>query len=217
MAPSLVVSCLSQKGGVGKSTLARLVATTYAAEKWKVKIADLNTRQKTSVDWAGYRMDRQLQPPVAAELVDNVKVPLKQDYDLIVFDGKPDSDTTSLEAAKAAHLIIIPTGTSLDDLVPQIRFGNELVRYGISKNKILFVLNQTTGSIAQVEGARQTILERGGFSVAQKDLPLKPGYQNAQNEGRSIGETDYEPLNARSYALASEIVDRANQLLGVAA
>ncbi len=217
MAPSLVVSCLSQKGGVGKSTLARLIATAYAAEEWRVKIADLNVRQKTSVDWVALRMSGAITPPVAAEPFTEVKAALRQDVDLIVFDGKPDSDASSLEAAKAAHLIIIPTGISLDDIVPQIRFANELIRHGVSKNKILFVLNQTTDSIAAVDSARRTILERGGFAVAKKDLPHRTGYQNAQNIGKSILETDYEPLNARANALAVEIVDRANQLLGVAA
>ena len=217
MAPSLVVSCLSQKGGVGKSTLARLIATTSASEKWKVKIADLNVRQKTSVDWAAIRMSREVNPQIAAEPVTEVKSALKQDFDLIVFDGKPDSDASSLEAAKAAHIVIIPSGTSLDDIVPQVRFANELIRHGISKNKILFVLNQTTDSLSQVEGARQTIIERGGFAVAKKDLYFRAGYQNAQNEGKSVLETDYESLNARAYAIAAEIVDRANQLLGVAA
>ena len=53
--------------------------------------------------------------------------------------------------------------------------------------------------------------------MAKKDLYFRAGYQNAQNMGRSIIETDHETLNARANALAVEIVDRANQLLGVAA
>lgn len=217
MAPSLVVSCLSQKGGVGKSTLARLIATTYAAEKWTVKIADLNVRQKTSVDWVARRMGFELKPLVAAEPFADVKTAMKQDFDLLVFDGKPDSDTSSLDAAKAANLILIPTGTSADDIVPQIRFANELNRHGIPKNRILFVLNQTTESTAQVTGARRMIQERGGFDVAKTDLPLKTGYQNAQNEGKSVSEAEHPNLKARASDLAAEIVDRANQLLGVSA
>lgn len=38
----VVVSFVSQKGGIGKSTLARLVAREYANADWAVKIADLD-------------------------------------------------------------------------------------------------------------------------------------------------------------------------------
>jgi len=216
MAPSLVVSCLSQKGGVGKSTLARLIATTYAAEKWRVKIADLNVRQKTSVDWAAMRMGLEVKPPVAAEPILDVKAAMKQDWDLIIFDGKPDSDSSSLDAAKNSHLIIIPTGTSIDDIVPQVRFANELHRNGVRKDKIVFVLNQTTDSTAQIEGARQLIAE-GGYAVVKQNLPHRTGFQNAQNAGRSVSETEFKSLNNLSNAVATDLVKRANQLLGVSA
>lgn len=67
MPATLIVSCLSQKGGVGKSTLARLVATAYATHHWRVKIADLNVKQKTSVDWSAVRMTNGIEPEVTAE------------------------------------------------------------------------------------------------------------------------------------------------------
>lgn len=217
MAPSLVVSCLSQKGGVGKSTLARLVATTYAHQDWRVKIADLNVRQKTSVDWAAMRMGLQIKPIIAAEPIEEPKIALKQDWDLLVFDGKPDSDRSSLEVAKASHMVVIPCGTAIDDIAPQIRFANELIRNGIRKDKIIFILNQTTDSASQIDGARQTIIERGGFTVAKQHLPHRAAFQNAQNAGRSVLETEYKTLNNLANEVAVEIVDRANQLLGVSA
>ena len=39
---TLFLGIVSQKGGVGKSTLARLVAKEYATAGWRVKIADLD-------------------------------------------------------------------------------------------------------------------------------------------------------------------------------
>jgi len=38
----MIIAIASQKGGVGKSTLARLIAREYAQAKWNVKIADLD-------------------------------------------------------------------------------------------------------------------------------------------------------------------------------
>ena len=48
---TVLVGVISQKGGVGKSTLARLIAREYAAAGWDVKIADLDISQGTSTDW----------------------------------------------------------------------------------------------------------------------------------------------------------------------
>jgi len=39
---ALVIAVVSQKGGVGKSTCARLIAREYAQAGWNVKIADLD-------------------------------------------------------------------------------------------------------------------------------------------------------------------------------
>jgi MinD-like ATPase involved in chromosome partitioning or flagellar assembly len=39
---ALLIGVVSQKGGVGKSTLCHLIAREYAAGSWNVKIADLD-------------------------------------------------------------------------------------------------------------------------------------------------------------------------------
>ena len=45
----MIISLISQKGGVGKSTLARLLAVEIAKAGWRVKIADLCQRAGCSV------------------------------------------------------------------------------------------------------------------------------------------------------------------------
>ena len=62
-----VVAFISQKGGVGKSTLARALAREAAAGGLSVKIADLDTQQGTSVDWHRQRLDGAIEPSVAVE------------------------------------------------------------------------------------------------------------------------------------------------------
>lgn len=206
-----IITCLSQKGGVGKSTIARLIARTYAEAGWRVKIADFNTRQKTSVDWVAVRMANSLKPELAAEPFTSVKAVLRENHDLVVIDGKPDSDVTSLEAAKAALLNVIPTGVSIDDLKPQILFVNELVSKGVNRASVLFVINQTIGSAASLRMAREYILG-AGYRCAETDLPAKTSYHNAQNIGAAVSETDIATLNERAESLAAEIVSRANEI-----
>ena len=51
-----IVAFVSQKGGVGKSTLARALAREAAAGGLRVKVADLDTQQGTAVDWHRLRL-----------------------------------------------------------------------------------------------------------------------------------------------------------------
>ena len=43
-----IIACLSQKGGGGKSTLARCLAVELTKQKSKVLLVDLDIQQKTS-------------------------------------------------------------------------------------------------------------------------------------------------------------------------
>lgn len=207
----LTIACLSQKGGVGKSTLARLIARTYAHGEWQVKIADFNVKQKTSVDWCALRMGQGIKPDIAAEAFVDVSKATRLDCDLVVFDGKPDSDTQTIRIAQVSLLVVIPTGISTDDLLPQVRFAQELKSRGVDNRKILFVLNKCTDSPAAVLDARQYI-GRAGFGVAAGSLPMKTAYINAHNIGRCLAETDYPSLNQRADAVANEIIEQANVL-----
>lgn len=207
------ISCLSQKGGVGKSTLARLIAQAYASAEWRVKIADFNTKQLTSAEWAGLRLAAEIKPEIPAEAFGNVRKALNQGthYDLMVFDGRPDSDATSLEIAKESDLIILPAGVSRDDLSPQVKFAHELLTRGIDRRRILFVINKTLDSTASISDARAYV-EAAGYAVASNDLPSKTGYQQAQNQGRSVAESAFATLNERASAIATEIAAKLTLL-----
>jgi chromosome partitioning protein len=206
------IACLSQKGGVGKSTLARLIARTYAAGKWRVKIADFNVKQKTSVDWAALRMAQGIQPEIAAEAYTDILKALRTDVDLLVIDGKPDSDAQTLRLAQEANLIAIATGVSADDLVPQVRFAQELKLRGIDARTMKFVLNKTTDSMAAIQDARNFITG-GGFTVCETYLPNKTAYVNAHNSGRTLAETEFTTLNDRATALAQELINCLQEIL----
>jgi chromosome partitioning protein len=208
-----VIACLSQKGGVGKSTLSRLIARTYAAGDWRVKIADFNTKQKTSVDWCALRMAHGIIPEIAAEAFTSIKPALRQDYDLLVLDGRPDSDTSTLECAREATMIVVPTGVTIDDLKPQVLFAHELRSRGILAHKIIFVLNKSVDSPIAVADARRYITE-AGYVLAKTDLPMKTGYQIAQNSGKALSETAFTTLNERAEQLATELAERATMLAG---
>ena len=206
----LIIACLSQKGGVGKSTFSRLIAAAYAHSGWTVKIADFNTKQKTSTDWAAMRQENGVTPEIAAETFTSITSVLKQvdRYDLLVCDGRPDSDTSSLEIARKSNLIVLPAATAHDDLKPQVMLAHELLSKGIDKRRLIFALNRTVDSEIACDDARDFIT-RAGYRCAQTTIPLRTAYEMAQNTGRSLLETNFTTLNARAADLMKEIVKMA--------
>jgi chromosome partitioning protein len=209
--PDLIIACLSQKGGVGKSTLSRLIARTYAAAGWQVKIADFNTKQLSSHNWGKNRLASELDPYVATEPYTQPSRLKRETVDLVVADGRPDSDQTSLDIARLADLVVIPTALSMDDLEPQLKFAHELVSKGVDAARVLFVLNKTVESKRAVSAARQYL---SAYQVAEHDLRQMLSYQEAQNFGHAISEV---PAHVGALAedadiLAAEIVDRVTTL-----
>lgn len=207
----LIIACLSQKGGVGKSTLARLIARTYAVAGWTVKICDFNTTQLTSVKWSKLRSDENIQPAVPAEPYNTPTRMRREGCNLVVADGRPDSDQSSLDIARLADLIVVPTGLSLDDLEPQLMFANELVQKGVHPARILFVLNKTTDSAVAVQEARNYLRT---YVVAEQDLTARTSYQRAQNHGRALSEVGVKvgSLEEKADLLAAEIVEHVSKL-----
>ena len=69
----LVVAFISQKGGVGKSTLARGLATFAVANGSKTKVADLDLQQRTAIVWETTRVRHGVKPVVDVQAFDTIK------------------------------------------------------------------------------------------------------------------------------------------------
>jgi chromosome partitioning protein len=61
---AVVIGFVSQKGGTGKSTLARALGALVAHARMKVKIADLDSQHRTIIEWAKARDENRIAPPV---------------------------------------------------------------------------------------------------------------------------------------------------------
>ena len=203
-----VVAFVSQKGGVGKSTLARALARETAAGGLRVKMADLDTQQGTLVDWHRLRLGANIEPVVSVEVFATAKQALgvANGYDILVIDGPARTSQATLEIARAANLVVQPTGASLDDLRPAVREFHALVKAGVPASRLAFALNRI-GTTAE-EGEARAYLEEAGYSVLVGCLLERPAYRQAQNIGRSITETRYTGLNERADVLMQSLIDR---------
>ncbi len=112
----------------------------------------------------------------------------------------------SLEIAKVANLIIQPVRPSLDDLNPAIREFNSLLKAGIKKDKLSFVIN-AVNSEAEEKSVRD-YLEQTGYYICPISLPDKISYREVQNQGLSISEVKYKRLSKQAKELVKSILKR---------
>jgi chromosome partitioning protein len=203
-----VIGVVSQKGGVGKSTLCQLIAREAAAQGKQAKILDFDVKQMTSTDWVRERLERDLEPAVEAEPTKDIAKALKQNrgYDVIVLDGAPGSPKRTAQLVPECDIIILPTGASKADLVPTIALARRIAQMSHEAEGPLFALCRVL-TAAEAAEARATI-GVAGFSTLDGELIERPGYRQAQNFGRSASETAFSSLNEKARKLARAILDR---------
>jgi len=204
---ALKIGVVSQKGGVGKSTLSRMIACEYARTGWNVKIADMDASQGTSFNWQRRRIEQAVEPQVAVEMFRRVADVEKvtENYDLIVFDGAPHSTQQTLQIAQTSALVILPTGTALDDLEPTIRLAHELYRQDVPRDRLAIALCRVGNSDVENEEAISYI-RASGYGLLDGAIPERTVYRRASDTGRAATETSHRSTNDRAAALMQSIV-----------
>lgn len=210
---SKVITIISQKGGVGKSTVARTAAVAYAMVGWDVTIIDADTQQETSNHWFA----RRLENPKAnsnhlwcekARGVNPIKRVRDQGTaDLIIVDGAPHATDMSVMFAKQSDLIIIPTGAAIDDLQPAIKLAVQLVSvHGVDREKIRFVLNHCSRNNRERDDAIAALLQYE-LKLLPAFLRESPCYRSAMDIGKAPNEVPYAIPKAAAVHLAQCISD----------
>lgn len=209
---ALIIGIVSQKGGVGKSTLSRALASEYAKNEWEVKIADMDLSQSTVTNWNKDRLRNDIQPRIYVEQYSSIKDVEKQSskYDLTIIDGAPASNKQTLNIAKLCDFIILPTKVTLDDLRPQIKLAHELRKNNIKRAEMGFVLSMVGKSNSEATGAREYI-EEAGYNclgvIFQKD-----SIGQAHDMGKAANETPFASVNASVDTLIQSIVNHIQSL-----
>ncbi|MDE0002696.1 MAG: ParA family protein [Rhodospirillaceae bacterium] len=208
-----IVGIVSQKGGVGKSTLARMIAREFTVGGLRTKIADLDTQQQTCTNWAGRRAEGGISPEIQVQSFAAVGTALGEapHFDALVLDGKPNASGQTVEIARASDLVVVPTGQTVDDLHPGVLLAHNLHRKGIPRDRIAFAMFRTTGSRRENDAARQYLAE-AGYPVFGGEIPASTAYGMASDAGRAITETSFRSLNDRAAVLAQGMIDRIAEL-----
>jgi chromosome partitioning protein len=196
-----LVSFVGQKGGVGKSSLARLLSVGAARKGQKVLLADFDLEQLTCLEWNALRLRNSLEPEIAVRSFKRLKKLRKTeaDYDLIVADTRGLADELTQDVAEESSVVFLPTGTSGDDLRPTLALARRLAKHG-AEGKLVFVLTKTGKSDRQINAAVQQI-EGGGFPVLGANWALRDGFQSEFD----VGGVGLESRNRYLREIAEEV------------
>jgi chromosome partitioning protein len=204
-----IISLISQKGGVGKSAIARLLAVEFVRAGWTVKIADIDTMQGTSTKWKLRRDAAQLQPEIPVEKFATVDRALREEskYDLLIIDGPAHAEKGGLAMAKRSSIVLMPTCYGLDDLEAQIEAAYELEEHGIDPTRIWFIFCRVTGSPNEEQTARD-YLRRARINVLDPVLAELPSIRQAHNGGKAASEVSFPVIRERAMALAVAVAEK---------
>jgi chromosome partitioning protein len=209
----MIISLLNQKGGVGKSSLARALAVEFARNEWAVHVADLDRAQQTSFKWAERRTESGAKPQIDVALYADPKTALKaaNNADVLIVDGKAFADSHALQIALESDLVIIPVGVSMDDLEPSLKLAVELVNKGVERNSIIFVVCRVPDNgDKEAMNTRSSILG-WNFEAVQGWLPFKPSYSQAMDKGLSFTETPFKSLSEKADRIIEQLFTKATE------
>ena len=181
----VTVSFVSQKGGVGKSTLARLTAVGAASRGLKTLLADFDLEQLTCVEWSALRMRNSVEPEIDARAFKSLKKLRKSEegVDCIVVDTRGLADSLSQEIAEDSDVVFLPTGPSADDLRPTLALARKLAKHG-ADGRLVIVLSKVGRSENQIGKAVEQI-EESGFELLGEHWPLRDGFSIDLDAGRA--------------------------------
>ncbi|MEO0585780.1 MAG: ParA family protein, partial [Bacteroidota bacterium] len=109
----MIISSVSYKGGVGKSTIAQNLAVAFALSGHKVVLIDADESAASS-KWAASRAEHEIEPFIQVipkldprDIIPSVKR-LYEDNDIIVIDGPPSLFPIVSKILLLAHVNIVP-------------------------------------------------------------------------------------------------------------
>ena len=212
------IGLISQKGGVGKSTIARLLLLEYTLANWKTKIADMDVKQGTSVEWNLRRKANELEPDLSVESFARIDKALKETegFDLLIFDGQAKSDSQTRDIANASDMLILPTSPSIDDLAPTVRLANDLKKNGIAPNRICFALSRVGKYENENEEAEEYLAlacAKGGYHLLDGKIPEMLSIRRALDSGKAPSELPFPTVKDKVFELTQAIINHFEKII----
>jgi chromosome partitioning protein len=186
-----VISLVSQKGGVGKSSIAVSLAVAAHEAGRSVVVLDAD-RQGTSVQWAAARQGAP--PEVAAIAADKLETAISRlaasnSVDVVFVDTAGIDGPAAAVAIRLSDLCLVPTRPSAADLRAVRPTLAAILRL---EKRFAFVVNQANARSFRVKDTVAGLEVLG--VLAEPVIAMRAAHQDAIAAGQGVTET--EPLGA---------------------
>lgn len=183
-----ILAIISQKGGVGKTTLATALAVAAEADGKRAAVFDLDP-QASATFWHDTRQDES--PAVVsiapARLQHVLKAAAESGCDIAIIDAPPFAKDIAYEAAQRADFILIPTRPAVLDVMAMTRTLELVSHYGKPAAVVLTFCPIQGREIADTEDA----IGQLGAALAPVRIHNRVAYSRAQQTGLTAQE--FEP------------------------
>ena len=187
----LTISLVAQKGGVGKTSVARCLAVAFGRTGVSTAILDMDPQASAAL-WAKRREAAQPEviPTVLPFLGDTLKA-AQESVDLVLIDTPPKNADVAIAAARVSDLIIVPCRAQIDD-IETLPATKQIL--DVTSDVYAFVLlNDVPPNLARREEAAASIT--GHPAAPFPVCPYAFGHRAAFGDSSVLGLTpqEYEP------------------------
>lgn len=216
-----VIAIAINKGGTGKTTTTKSLATAATDAGLNVLILDMDTQQN-SVKWGRRRKDQQDKPlPIArftteGDLADELARAREAGCDLAIIDTPPGRNTEAPAAIEAADLVLVPVEAqdvdSFEGVPPIARLARMAGKPAVA------ILNKAfPGSKSQQETA-QGVMDAIGIPLAPVVLHRYNAHRDASPEGLTAQEFEASGQAAKEVAalwdwVSAQLQPRTNAIV----
>lgn len=184
-----IISVISQKGGVGKTTLATALAVEATRRAQQCLLLDLDP-QASATFWNDNRGDDgpavTAIPPARLEHV--LKASEEAGADLVIIDTPPFAKDIAYDAAKLADFVLIPAKPAVLDIIAMTRTV-DLIKAFSKRAAVVLTFCPPTGK--EVGDAEEAVAQLG-IALCPVRIGNRIAYSRAQQTGQVAQE--YEAL-----------------------
>lgn len=210
----MIILVGTEKGGVGKSTIAVNLAVHLVHHNIDVVVVDADP-QATCALFVARRDEAALKPSVnCVQRTGNIApalTDLASRYQVVIVDAGGRDSLELRTAASVANLMILPTRASQADLetLPKM---NDIIRMAKSYNPALqavavLSMAPTNPTIREVSEAREFLASLDQISSYGSIISDRKVYRDALNLGKGVVEMDNPLARAEIQLLAQEYFD----------